>query len=121
MKKFFELSNKIIAESVGNNYVGTYGHIDIFRTPQFEKEIGKGIFHAIEITASLLKQIDVKTIKEPTEYLIYEREMKKSFIFEIIPEGTFRFEFLFKHFLYNVKSIPHITKTGQRRLIINHL
>lgn len=121
MKKFFEFSNKIISESTENNYVATYGHIDIFRTPQFEKEVGKGIFRPTEITAALINQIDVKSIKEPIEYLIYERDLKRSFIFEIIPEGTFRHEFLFKHFTYNVESIPHLTKTGQHRLVVDHL
>ena len=118
MKNFFEFSNKIISESTGNNYVGTYGHIDIFRTPQFEREVGKGIFRPLEITAALINQIDVKSIQEPVEYLIYERELKRTFIFEVIPEGTFRHEFLFKHFTYGVKSIPHLTKTGQRRIVV---
>ena len=121
MKNFFEFSNKIIAESVGLIYCGTFNHFDIFKSYQFDKDVGRGMFYPVEFAKIVNKKFDFKSVNQETELLIYDPTSQRSVFINVKPEGSFRHQVLFERIFYSIKSIPHLTKTGQLRIILTDL
>jgi len=117
LKKFDELNKKIISESFGYPYVSTIGHVDIFKTERFDKDVGKGSFWPQEWSKLFLKKINVKDILDEKEYMIYERPLNRVIILQVKPFGSFRHQIYFRRYFYNIKNVPHLTKTGQIRVI----
>ncbi len=127
MKKFFEFSDKIISESLqgfgymstGITYKGSFNHIDVFTSDQFDKDVGRGVAFPLEYAKIINKRYNFKTCVKETELLVYDSVSQKSIFINVKPEGTFRHQVLFERVFYNVKNIPHLTKTGQIRIILN--
>lgn len=126
MKKFFEFSDKIISESLqgfgymstGMTYKGTFDHIDVFTSDQFGKDVGRGIEFPLEYAKLINKKFDFKSCREEAELLIYDSVCSKSYFINVKPEGSFRHQVVFERMFYNIKTIPHLTKTGQIRIIL---
>lgn len=118
MKNFFEFSNKIIAEATGLIYCGTFNHCDVFKCEQFDKDVGRGMFYPVEYAKIVNKKFDFKSANRETELLIYDPGAQRSVFINVKPEGSFRHQILFERVFYSIKSIPHLTKTGQLRIIL---